>query len=249
MSRFDADAATWDDMVALKDLSAATANACRNAVGYCAARTLDFGTGTGLVAANLLNPDNPGTLQVVGVDTSDGMLEQFHGKAKRFTEGQMVGVNCMLEDETSLAKAMQGLPDDVPRKSFDLITSQLAYHHIKDITAMTKTLAKYLCPGGVLCIVDYEATPHSMQFHPTSKLQDSDDVFHPKGFTKDELKSAFEAAGLIGVQVETIHTMHKRDQESEHLDHAAALKAREAGESLMEFPILAVSGKRRAFIR
>jgi SAM-dependent methyltransferase len=249
MSRFDAEAANWDDKIILQELANATVKACRDNLGYCAARAMDFGAGTGLVGAKLLDPENPAALKVVGVDASQGMVAQFQAKAKRFADGQMIGVNCMLQDETSLTKAMEGLPADVPRKQFDLITSQLAYHHIEDIKDITKTLSKYLAPGGLLCVVDYEASSHSVQFHPSHKLVDSEDVHHSSGFTKEQLKEAFEEAGLVNVNVEVIHTMYKRDQESEHLDSAALLKAREAGEALMEFPVLAATGKRRAFVR
>eukprot|EP00947_MAST-08B_sp_MAST-8B-sp1_P000927 g927.t1 len=73
--------------------------------------------------------------------------------------------------------------------SFDLIFSQLAFHHIPDGRAMIHRLMELLAPGGTLCVIDFEATPNAYRFHPTHMKLGAD--YEYDGISEEQAKSWF----------------------------------------------------------
>ena len=79
MNRFDEASKTWD----LRPASIALANACVKNINEVIklkddAKILEYGCGTGLVSFGLSNDTN----NVLGMDNSNGMVEQFNKKVK-----------------------------------------------------------------------------------------------------------------------------------------------------------------------
>ncbi len=71
----------------------------------------------------------------------------------------------------------------------------MSYHHFADITAITRTLAFFLKPGGALLVVDI-MKPESHGDAPLFDEKFSHVVPHTHGMSKEGIKVAFEGAGL-----------------------------------------------------
>ncbi|CAK8992696.1 unnamed protein product [Durusdinium trenchii] len=149
-STFDARANTWDTPKKVERVAwAARLVEARpwfrtqpEAMGRC----LDFGTGTGLLAFELQRFCR----KVVGVDTSEGMLQVMEDKIAA----------AELQSKMSIARRLGPHLGD-----FDLIVSMLAIHHVVDCGLQIKELCKHLAPGGRLVVVDFEATENAPVFH------------------------------------------------------------------------------------
>ena len=100
-------------------------------------RVLDFGCGTGLVGLNIA----PFVKSVVGADVSQGMLEMFDTKA---VASVIDNVSSLLVDENS----------PLPFETFDVITSAMALHHIKDPNEVFQRFSQALKSGGMIAIAD-----------------------------------------------------------------------------------------------
>ena len=84
---------------------------------------------------------------------------------------------------------------------FDLIYSQLTFHHIEDAVPVMQTLLSYLKPGkGRLMIFDFArgAPGHGEKFHPNHKHEGL--PWH--GFANGQLKSWLEQSSSDWTQVE-----------------------------------------------
>jgi 2-polyprenyl-3-methyl-5-hydroxy-6-metoxy-1,4-benzoquinol methylase len=136
---------------------------------------LDFGCGTGLVTLALA----PRVGSITGADTSLGMLEELGRKAA----AQRVPVHRV---ELDPAGTDLGGP-------YDLITSSMTLHHVKDVKGLFRTFAAHLKPGGRVALADLDLEDGS--FHG-----DLADVFH-KGFDRERIQAWLEAAGFREVRV------------------------------------------------
>lgn len=110
----------------------------RAAAGVAARSILDLGVGAGETAARILDvyPD----AQLVGVDSSPEMLDAA----------------ARLLPAARATLVQQDLNDPLPDRSFDLVVSALAIHHLRADAkaALIKRVAKRLVPGGRLVIGD-----------------------------------------------------------------------------------------------
>ena len=95
-------------------------------------RILDLGCGFG---ENCKTYENMGAVEVVGLDISEKMLsvakEKFSGDRIRY-------INSSLEEM------------EFEDNSFDVILSSLAFHYVKDFSALVQKLFKYLSNNGIL---------------------------------------------------------------------------------------------------
>ncbi len=124
---------------------------------------LEVGCGTGILGAQFILEEN----ELIGVDTSPGMLNVFNQKFQKNKNVQSMNLN-LEENEFPL------------NKKFDLIISSMAFHHLKAPESMIIKLKKLLMPKGVLAIIDLDEEPGT--FHPDPKNMG----VHHFGFSKTE---------------------------------------------------------------
>eukprot|EP00761_Pharyngomonas_kirbyi_P011474 gb/GECH01011499.1/.p1 GENE.gb/GECH01011499.1/~~gb/GECH01011499.1/.p1 ORF type:complete len:251 (+),score=63.90 gb/GECH01011499.1/:1-753(+) len=162
-------------------------------------RILDFGCGTGVVSFILA----PKAGQVVGLDTSEGMIQTLRDKAEK--QGMLDKVSGVVEDITP--SEWEPSSDAVQPGSYDIVVSSLTLHHIHDPALIVKRLANMLKPNGTMMIMDIEKTKHSGDFHP-AHIAHQAGVHHHGGFTRSAMKSMYEDAGLKNVGFHTFQ--HER---------------------------------------
>jgi ubiquinone/menaquinone biosynthesis C-methylase UbiE len=134
----------------------------------------DVGTGTGFLAEAALDAG----ATVIGVDLSDGMLQQA---ATRFAGRPFEGRR----------STERTLP--LKRGEVDVIVANMFLHHAEDPPATIAQLATALKPGGRLVITD--ADTHSHEWLRTEQ--------HDRwlGFERSDIKRWFRDAGLDEVTV------------------------------------------------
>jgi SAM-dependent methyltransferase len=96
------------------------------------ARVLDLGCGAGQLSHHVAEA---GSAEVVGLDISERMLEL--ARARR-AHPRVTYVHESIEDAT------------FPPERFDLVVSSLALHYVSDYAGLTRRIASWLTPGGLL---------------------------------------------------------------------------------------------------
>jgi len=123
---------------------------------------LDFACGTGLISQELC----PYVKSIVGIDMAQGMVDEYNKKVwqQGIDENEMKAICLELKEG-----------DQLNGRKFDLIVCASAYHHIDDITTISRILASYLKPSGNLIVLDLIKDPATMdKFHH----EDSADHHH-----------------------------------------------------------------------
>jgi 2-polyprenyl-3-methyl-5-hydroxy-6-metoxy-1,4-benzoquinol methylase len=100
--------------------------------------------------------------QVTGLDTSAGMVDQFNKKA----------AHRKVAEKVHAIKLELSKPGQL-KETYDVIFSNLAFHHVEDISKMCKILGSALRPGGIMIAVDFLKSDYSVLFHPPGTLYDS----------------------------------------------------------------------------
>lgn len=156
-------------------------------------KVLDLGCGTGLLGTQFL--DHPKS-QIIGVDTSSGMLEVFLHK--------FFGNN----PDSTRAKAylLDMTKNELPEKDFDLIVSAMAFHHIRDTYPMLEKLKERLLPNGTLAIIDLDTEDGS--FHPDPKNMG----VHHFGFSSEQNAAWAQELGLKLKSRSIVHTVNKNEK-------------------------------------
>ena len=189
---FDLAALTWDEKPQRVKLNRDIFNAIVQMVNLVEGMTvLDFGCGTGLLSLQMLER----TGNVTCADSSAGMLEVLESKVKN------AGI-----DGIKTIHLQSGLAEDLAG-SFDLITSAMTFHHVKDVQPLIKKLAGHLEPGGTLCVADLD--PDEGKFH-----EDNTGVHH-YGFTREKMMGYFCDAGLVDVKSMTAAAVDKKNPAGE----------------------------------
>lgn len=112
-------------------------------------KILEFGCGTGLLGSYFLSDDT----SLVGIDTSQGMLDIFNEK---FKNKNARSYHLNLEEH------------DFPiNEKFDLIVTSMAFHHLKNPESMMTKLKNLLKREGILAIIDLDE--ELGDFHPDPK--------------------------------------------------------------------------------
>lgn len=141
---------------------------------------VDVGTGTGFVAAGLA----PFAQRVIGVDFSEAMLDVARENLAKlgltnveFRQGDIE--HLPLEDESA-----------------DAVFANMALHHIPDPLIVLREMARVVKGGGRIVITD--ATRHTFEWFKAEMA----DVW--LGFTRREIETWLETAGLSNVRYELV---------------------------------------------
>jgi ubiquinone/menaquinone biosynthesis C-methylase UbiE len=187
-SRFDELAAAWDQNPVRVALAKAIGNKISQAVPILKDwRVLDYGAGTGLLTLQL----QPLAESVLAVDASAGMLKEL---ARKLASAGIKNVNARQWD---LGES------PFPERGFDLVTSSMTFHHLRDIPLILERLAELLKPGGWIAIADLDVEDGS--FHGPLP-----DVFH-QGFERSQISEWLAKAGFGRVEVTDAHRLDKPD--------------------------------------
>ena len=174
---FDAAAASWDEKPARVKLAGEVAAAIiRQVAPNRAMKVADFGCGTGLVSLRL----QPLVAFITGIDSSQGMLDILKAK---IAEGKLPNIDTRLLD-VEKGETLTG--------EYDLITSSMTLHHMRDPEALLRQLGAALVSGGILAIADLE--PDGGLFH-----DDNTGVFH-HGFDRVAVRAMFAEAGFDDIR-------------------------------------------------
>ena len=190
MSRFDERAKDWDKKQTTLDKSDACINHLKEKIDFSNIKNiLDYGCGTGLIAFNLVEEKN----QVLGLDNSSGMIEEFNKKVK---EKNLSNIK---------AKKHNILEEDLPKNSFDLIVISMSLHHIEDIDMFFKKSFEALKNGGYICINDLDKEDGS--FHAK---HNNEGVYH-FGFSKDELVETAKKIGFSDSSFDIVYIFEREN--------------------------------------
>lgn len=198
---------------------------------------LEIGCGTGLLSFLVA----PHVRSLVGVDTSDGMIDAFTKKVAGLSDpdhANLAAVNVLVEeaDDVHLQGAAAALATrrgesghDTPYR-FDLVISHLTLHHIPNMANIMATLYQCLKPGGRIALTDYEDFgPDAVPFHPVSKREGVE----RHGIKRSEIEEIIDGTGFNEVRVETAYVLRKEVEAED------GKPARE-----MDFPFLICLGQK-----
>ncbi|KLE01342.1 class I SAM-dependent methyltransferase [Aliarcobacter butzleri] len=190
MSRFDERAKDWDKKQTTLDKSDACINHLKEKIDFSKIKNiLDYGCGTGLIAFNLVEKNN----EVLGLDNSYGMIEEFNKKVK---EKNLSNIK---------AKKHNILEEDLPKNSFDLIVISMSLHHIEDIDMFFKKSFEALKNGGYICVNDLDKEDGS--FHAK---HNNEGVYH-FGFSKDELVKTAKKIGFSDSSFDIVYIFEREN--------------------------------------
>lgn len=181
---FEDKAAEWDQRPVPQQISEGVFRALSQNVTLNDGLTvLDFGAGTGLVAAKLA----PLVKKILAVDISQAMLEQL---AKKPELDGKVEIFC------------QNILEQPLDRQADLVVSAMAMHHVEDTLGLLNAISEHLTPGGRVAIADLDK--EEGDFHPAGV----EGVYHA-GFDRDALATTFHAAGFEDVGFVTACEVNK----------------------------------------
>ncbi|GEQ22689.1 S-adenosylmethionine-dependent methyltransferase [Clostridium butyricum] len=189
--KFDIESITWDDE-RRKKRAKLIAEEIRKSIDTKKQydelhNALEFGCGTGLISFCLKDKFKMITL----VDTSKGMIDVLNSKIEDSKVSNMKAYKIDINENNIL-----------PEKSYDIIYTSMALHHIPDIETTIKNLYKLLKKDGYLCIVDLDEEDGS--FHKEEK-----DFNGHNGFNQMDLKKLLLKIGFSEVESNTFYEDEK----------------------------------------
>lgn len=182
---FDSRARSWDSNPVHMERSGAIAEKILEMIPVDSRmRALEYGAGTGILGSMLATHFK----EIVLMDSSKEMVEVMKEKMSANSIENLIPVVGDLEKEEYCGE------------QFDLIYSQMVFHHIDDIGFLLGKLYKLLKPGGYLAIAD---------------LYKEDGSFHGEGFSGhngfdvDMLKTEIEMSGFSFYDIKQCFVMGK----------------------------------------
>lgn len=189
---FDRAAGTWDEKPQRIKLAQDIFKSIDAAVNMSRGMdAMDFGCGTGLLSLLVLER----TGSVACADSSARMLDVLTSKVRVAGLSGVTAIHITSDDGNGLTG------------SYDLITSAMTFHHVRDVPSIVKRLAGLLNRGGILCVSDLD--PDNGGFH-----DDNTGVFH-NGFARDEMMGYFKDAGLVNVASHDAAVVEKKNESGE----------------------------------
>jgi len=121
------------------------------------------------------------------------------------------------EEMRAVCVELKGEEGELDGLKFDVITCAASYHHFESIDEITKILAFFLKPGGVLLVVD--VTPKKPEGDASTDdalfpERSHDIVAHKHGLTENDMKTAFDGAGLGSFTFEPLSTVKLHEKEA-----------------------------------
>ncbi len=174
---FDSIGSGWDEMQEQFFDSAVREKAFSTANVVPGKTAADIGAGTGFITAGLLERG----ATVIAVDQSEEMLKAIKDK---YPTGK---VDCRVG-------AAESLPVDTG--SVEYVFANMYLHHVEDPPSAIAEMARLLKPNGVLVITDLDK--HEFEFLRTEQFD------RWMGFSRDDVYTWFQQAGLIQVQVDCV---------------------------------------------
>lgn len=191
-SRFDDEAATWDDDPAHEERQVAVARAIEENLELSPRMSaVDVGGGTGRLS--ILLADRVGS--VVVTDPSAGMVQV----ARERIEAAALG--------DRLRAVQADLTVDRLDGAYDVVWSSMALHHVRDLDALLRSVAGLLVEGGRLAIADLDRDPDGA-FHADKVDFDGHD-----GFDRQLLAEQLAGAGFADVGFVDATTILKAGRE------------------------------------
>jgi predicted TPR repeat methyltransferase len=179
MNRFDLEAQKWDTLPRRVELAEAVVEAVRPYLKGDE-RVLDFGCGTGLVGLKLA----PYVREVIGIDLSKKMVEEFNRKREKF--------------QIPNARAYQKDIFQMEGEKFDFIVSSMTLHHIGELEKLSSQFARLSPKIGIADLVTEDGSFHT---------RGVDDVAH-FGFSPSQLVEIFSPY-YPRLEYKIIHTIQK----------------------------------------
>ena len=142
----------------------------------------DIGCGTGFITEGLVQKG----LKVIAIDSSQNMLSEMKQKFAGLLAGQDL-IEYRLGEAGSLP---------IQDETVDYAFANMYLHHVELPPEAIKEMARILKPEGILVITDLDC--HSFEF---LKREHNDRWM---GFTRDDIKRWFEAAGLRDIVVDCV---------------------------------------------
>lgn len=188
VNKFDLVAKDWDLKNTRVEIAMSFVNQIKNSIEIKKDfDILDYGCGTGLISFGFCHSAK----SITGMDFSQGMLEEFNKKANEYA---LKNISCQKHDITYEA---------LPHSSFDLITTSMALHHIKDINDFILKSYDSLRKDGYLAICDLDKEDGS--FH--SKGNEGVEHF---GFDKELLTKTLKKNNFDIIFYENIYTAKEK---------------------------------------
>lgn len=188
-THFDLAAKTWDTEETVKRNEVIAREIKKNLTNPIG-RLMDFGCGTGLLTSHFINMAH----ELIGIETSLGMLDQYHERFKDVTKVTSLAMN--IENES--------LPTTIG--SFDVIITAMAFHHLKNPEQVLRIFKNHLNINGQIFIIDLDEEDGS--FHPDNKGMG---VYH-FGFSKNKFESWFRDLGFKSFKHETVFQIFKNNR-------------------------------------
>eukprot|EP00005_Dracoamoeba_jomungandri_P014196 CAMPEP_0174262724 /NCGR_PEP_ID=MMETSP0439-20130205/14868_1 /TAXON_ID=0 /ORGANISM="Stereomyxa ramosa, Strain Chinc5" /LENGTH=222 /DNA_ID=CAMNT_0015347613 /DNA_START=25 /DNA_END=690 /DNA_ORIENTATION=- len=161
---------------------------------------MDFGCGTGAKAIMFAQTAK----EVVAVDTSQGMLDQVKTKAE---EKGIANITPILGDILEVAASLSS-----ENKTFDLIFSSFALHHIEDPVSVFSAVYPLLKSGGKIVVFDLLKTEKSIEFH-SKHAHAHAGVHHHGGFTIETAEGYFANCSDVQVSGFAPFSVSKEDKD------------------------------------
>ena len=191
-TRFDDEAAAWDDDPGHEKRQVAVAHAIKAAVTLSPRmKAVDIGGGTGRLS--ILLAELVGS--VVVTDASAGMVRVAQERIEA----------ARLSDRLRAVQA--DLTVDRLDGAYDVVWSSMALHHVLDLDGLLRSVADLLVDGGRLCIADLDEDPDGA-FHVDRVGFDGH-----HGFDRPRLAERLTLAGFGDVTFVDATTILKGDRE------------------------------------